>query len=171
MEYHFDHEMEDNQEVPFGFDQDEVTLVARTALLTTAAPAGETTDGHQVRDGVFSSGDGDQPDASAPDDGNDTPTGDEPGVVALTWNWGAQETIVGFDPASDQIDFGYLCPDNFDIEESASGAIVIEIVGNGGQTYLFEGVGAEDILPSALDAAEWNGAALNAAQDDLAALA
>ncbi|MEO0477495.1 MAG: 1,4-beta-glucanase, partial [Planctomycetota bacterium] len=171
VEFHFDQVMEDNLEVPFGFDQNEVTLVARTALLTPAAPAGETTDGHQVRDGVFSTGDGDPPDDSDPDDGNGTPTDDEPGVVALTWNWGAQETIVGFDPASDQIDFGNLGPDNFDIEESAYSAIVIEIVGNGGQTYLFEGVGAEDILPSTLDAAEWNGAALNAAQDDLAALA
>ncbi|XWN29249.1 MAG: hypothetical protein ROR55_17270 [Devosia sp.] len=173
VEFHFDQVMEDNLETPFGFSQDEVTLVARTQLLTPNAPAGETTDGHQVRDGLFPDDNGDGGGSVNPDPGDNGgggPTSSDPDVVALTWNWGAQETIEGFDPATDQIHFGSLGPDHFQIDESTAGDLVIEIVGNGGQTYQFAGVGAEDILPQSLDAPDWNSAALAAAQDDLAAL-
>jgi hypothetical protein len=51
LEFHFDQVMEDNLEVPFGVSQEDVSLVSRTSLLTPDAPAGATTDGHQVREG------------------------------------------------------------------------------------------------------------------------
>ena len=43
--------MEDNLEEPFGFPQDAVSLVSRQELFTPPAPAGESTDGLQVRSG------------------------------------------------------------------------------------------------------------------------
>ena len=53
LEFHHDQVMEDNLEVPFGFNADEVALVSRTGLLTPQAPAGESTDGDQVRAGLM----------------------------------------------------------------------------------------------------------------------
>jgi len=55
LEFHHDQVMEDRLEEPFGFDQNDVGLVSREALLTPEAPAGAITDGHQVREGVMSS--------------------------------------------------------------------------------------------------------------------
>ena len=51
IEFHHDQVIEDNLEAPFGFAQDDVTLVDRTMLLTPAAPAGATTDGFQTSTG------------------------------------------------------------------------------------------------------------------------
>ncbi len=53
LEFHHDQVMEDNLEVPFGFSAEEVALVSRTGLLTPQAPAGEGTDGDQVRAGLL----------------------------------------------------------------------------------------------------------------------
>ena len=53
LEFHHDQVMEDNLEVPFGFSAEEVALVSRTGLLTPQAPAGESTDGDQVRAGLM----------------------------------------------------------------------------------------------------------------------
>ena len=53
LEFHHDQVMEDNLEVPFGFNAEEVALVSRTGLLTPQAPAGEGTDGDQVRAGLM----------------------------------------------------------------------------------------------------------------------
>lgn len=194
VEFHFDQVMEDNLEAPFGFDQNDVTLVDRTMLLTPEAPAGETTDGHQVRQGLFPDdwGQGGEPDpgdgggtdtggdggtdtggdggTGGGDDGGSGTPGGEPEVVALTWSWASQETIVGFDPESDRIDLGNLGADHFAIGETSAGDLLIEILGNGGQSYRFAGVGAEDIEPETLSAPDWNGAAIAAALEDLALL-
>ena len=51
LEFHHDQVMEDNLEEPFGFSQDAVSLVSRQELFTPPAPAGESTDGLQVRSG------------------------------------------------------------------------------------------------------------------------
>ncbi len=53
VEFHFDQVIEDNLEVPFGFSQEDVTLVSRTVLLTPKAPAGASTDGWQTSTGVW----------------------------------------------------------------------------------------------------------------------
>ena len=53
LEFHHDQVMEDSLEVPFGFSAEEVALVSRTGLLTPQAPAGEGTDGDQVRAGLL----------------------------------------------------------------------------------------------------------------------
>ena len=185
LEFHFDQVMEDNLEVPFGFDQNDVTLVDRTVILTPESPAGQTTDGGQTREGVFTTGGGTDdggtdggPDGGGTDGGPDGGGssgggGSEVGdgtQYALTWNWAVQETITGFDPLADTIDFGSLGASHFDIGENASGDLTVEIVGNGGQTYVFSGIGAENIAAETLTAPDWNGAALAAAWDDLATL-
>ena len=53
LEFHHDQVMEDNLEVPFGFSAEEVALVSSAGLLTPQAPAGEGTDGEQVRAGLM----------------------------------------------------------------------------------------------------------------------
>ncbi|MDA7491226.1 glycosyl hydrolase family 18 protein [Synechococcus sp. AH-707-M23] len=53
LEFHHDQVMEDNLEVPFGFTEDEVSLVGRAGLLTPQAPSGASTDGEQVRAGLM----------------------------------------------------------------------------------------------------------------------
>lgn len=53
VEFHFDQVIEDNLEVPFGFRQDDVSLVDRTVLLTPEAPAGQSTDGFQTKTGLL----------------------------------------------------------------------------------------------------------------------
>ena len=53
LEFHHDQVMEDNLEVPFGFTEDEVSLVSRGGLLTPQAPSGASTDGEQVRAGLM----------------------------------------------------------------------------------------------------------------------
>ncbi|MDC0269731.1 glycosyl hydrolase family 18 protein [Synechococcus sp. AH-551-N23] len=53
LEFHHDQVMEDNLEVPFGFTEDEVSLVSRAGLLTPQAPSGSSTDGEQVRAGLM----------------------------------------------------------------------------------------------------------------------
>ncbi|MEM6546646.1 MAG: 1,4-beta-glucanase [Pseudomonadota bacterium] len=275
VEFHHDQVMEDNLEVPFGFAQDDVTLVDRTVLLTPAAPAGETTDGQQTRTGVMTPGGanppptddepvGDEPAAPTPpsvsrgsagvtqdtadvaigwawgterlvegfDPASDTifidwipaealsvsetaegvvfavpsnaqatvlagvgladlsaanftimdagaaakvlgliagpadieadpPSPEVPGhrlsdPLVLDWNWGVVETVVGFDPAADQIDFGHFSAGQIAIAEADEG-LVIEIVGNGGQAYLLVGQDAEALQPQSLAAAEGNG--------------
>ena len=182
VEFHFDQVMEDNLEAPFGFDQNDVTLVARTGLLTPEAPAGQTTDGHQTREGVWDAvvdidpGDGDSSggngdggdsgdgagdgDSGGGDggDGDDAGDGGSPGGVGevdLTWRWGVVETIEGFDPDNDVLDFGNLSPSWIGITEEG-GALVIEILNNGGHKYVLEDVQAEDLSSANLTAAAYN---------------
>ena len=57
LEFHHDQVMEDNLEVPFGFTEEEVSLVSRAGLLTPKAPSGAYTDGEQVRAGQMVSPD------------------------------------------------------------------------------------------------------------------
>ena len=57
LEFHHDQVMEDNLEVPFGFTEDEVSLVSRAGLLTPEAPSGASTDGEQVRAGLMANSD------------------------------------------------------------------------------------------------------------------
>ena len=167
VEFHHDQVMEDNLEVPFGFAQDDVTLVERTQLLTPDAPPGETTDGYQTRDGVFDpapgdngdtgDGDGDAGDADTGDASDGVELGDGADVVTLGWAWGEIESFVGFDPAEDVINFGNVSGNQVDITE-VDDDLVIEILGNGGHAYVFEDVQAEDLSPANLDAPSWSSA-------------
>ena len=163
VEFHFDQVMEDNLEAAFGFSQDDVTLVDRTSLLTPLAPDGATTDGHQVRDGVFNQTDPTDND-SDPGTGTDGPTdsgendadpSDSPDLYGLTWNWGAQEVITDFDTTEDIIDFGNLPASQVAISESGND-LVIEILGNGGHSYTFAGLQAEDLQSGNITAPGYN---------------
>ena len=53
LEFHHDQVMEDNLEVPFGFTEEEVSLVSRAGLFTPQAPSDASTDGEQVRAGLM----------------------------------------------------------------------------------------------------------------------
>jgi len=116
--------------------------------------------------------------------GDDVATGDEPddpspgtapgdGVqdtVQMTWNWGVQEVISEFSPSEDILDFGGL--PSVAISE-VDGDLHIEVVGNGGHTYVIESVQAEDLALENLAAASWNDAVLhdqNGVVDQLANL-
>ncbi|MBO9475447.1 hypothetical protein J7413_18020 [Shimia sp. R10_1] len=163
VEFHFDQVMEDNLETPFGFDQNDVTLVDRTVLLTPAAPAGATTDGYQTREGDMTgssnnqgstdtdgSGDNTSPDSgsdtgsSGTSTGSDTVLGSGADTIEIDWNWGATTTIEGFDPSDDMFDFNSLNDDQVAIRE-VDGALEIEVLNNGGNITTLSGLQAEDL--------------------------
>ena len=171
LEFHYDQVMEDNLEAPFGFDQEDVTLVDRTALLTPEAPAGQTTDGFQTREGVGTPGTGERDgDSGGERDGGsggerdsgsggerDSGSGGEldDGRVELEWNWAATEVIDGFDPENDILDFGQMSADHLRITEE-DGDLVIKVLNNGGQSYRLKDVQAEDMRSENLEAAPNN---------------
>jgi hypothetical protein len=162
VEFHFDQVMEDNLESPFGFDQNDVTLVDRTELLTPEAPAGATTDGFQTRTGDLTGSIYD--DGAGPDDNGSTPPDNGSGgagagvfvtlgvgvdVVGIDWNWGAQTRVEGFDPSEDSFDFNALSGDHLALRE-VGGNLEIEVLGNGGNITTLVGIQAEDLTRSNL---------------------
>ncbi len=184
VEFHHDQVMEDNLEVPFGFDQNDVTLVDRTVLLTPEAPEGATTDGYQTRTGTGGDGSGDGGDDGGDGGGDDGGSGDDGGtgdadivlgvgedVVDITWNWGVEEVIAGFDASEDVLDFGNLGADAVQITEEGDD-LLIEVLNNGGHMYRLTDLQAEDLSAANLDAAEWSTVltAANGIQDQLESL-
>lgn len=163
VEFHHDQVMEDNLEVPFGFNQDEVTLVSREGLLTPEAPDGATTDGFQTQTGLLNGttgpeDPGDDSDLTTPDPNPDEPVsvlGTGVDAVEVFWDWGAQTTIEGFDPSEDTIDFRSLGAQNVSITEVGD-ALVVEVVGNGGNSTTLLGIRAEDLSVDNLTADDWN---------------
>lgn len=167
VEFHHDQVMEDNLEAPFGFDQNDVTLVSRTALLTPDAPPGETTDGHQIRDGVGAVTD--QPDAPDDPETPDTPEtpvvtpvtdsdivlGEGSDTVLVTWEWGRKFAVKAFNPAEDSLNFTGLPASDVRIEEVGAD-LKITVENNGGHSLLLEGLQAEDLSIANLAAADWN---------------
>ncbi len=164
VEFHFDQVMEDNLEVPFGFDQNDATLVDRTILLTPQAPVGATTDGYQTRVGDLIGG-STQPDigSGTNEPGNSqTPGivtfGAEADVAELTWNWGVKTQIIGFNADEDIIDFNALSESDVSVTE-IDGDLIFEVVGNGGHTVTLQDVQAEDLDLGNLTADDWNSVA------------
>lgn len=161
VEFHHDQVMEDNLEAPFGFDQNDVTLVSRGALLTPDAPEGETTDGDQVRDGVGAvPGSPETPDT--PDQPAVPPASDDDIVlqegadtVFVTWDWGRKFAVKAFNPAEDSLNFSSLGASDISIKEASEG-LQITVENNGGHSLLLEGVQAEELSASNLTAADWN---------------
>ncbi|MEM8553640.1 MAG: hypothetical protein AAGF71_02320 [Pseudomonadota bacterium] len=173
VEFHFDQVMEDNLETAFGFDQNDVTLVNRTMLLTPEAPAGATTDGFQTRTGDMTGSiyEGDTGDGDDDDDGTgdgDSNPGGTPGngdTVAFTdgtaesytlgWSYGTTTTITGFNVDEDTFDFGSMSDAQIGVTEQ-DGDLVFEVLGNGGDFVVLEGVQAEDLTANSLSAPEWS---------------
>ncbi|WP_170410245.1 hypothetical protein [Ruegeria atlantica] len=165
VEFHHDQVMEDNLEVPFGFDQNDVTLVDRTVLLTPKAPVGATTDGYQTRTGDLtgsSSGtnNGGVTDGGTMDTDDDQTTGTVSfaagaDVVELTWNWGVKTEIIGFNASEDVLDFNSLGEGNVEVSENGDD-LVFEVVENGGHTVTLQGIQAEDLNLGNLTADDWN---------------
>ncbi len=165
VEFHHDQVMEDNLEVPFWFDQNDVTLVDRAALLTPEAPAGATTDGHQTRTGDLS-GSSSGTDNGGVTDGGPTDTdidqsasavsfGAGADVAELTWNWGVKTEITGFDASEDVLDFNALGEGDVAVSEIGDD-LVFEVVGNGGHTVTLQDIQAEDLNLGNLTANDWN---------------
>lgn len=148
VEFHHDQVMEDNLEDGFGFAQEDVTLVSRAELLTPQAPAGVGTDGTQTRQGDMTGNGG----ASDGSDAGPAETADEtPGVIEVTWNWGAQEVISDFDAATDSFDFGALNADLLQVSEEGDD-LRIDVLTNGGHSYTVLGLQAEDLSSDNLTA-------------------
>jgi GH18 family chitinase len=58
-------------------------------------------------------------------------------TTTITWAWGT-DTVLDFDPAADRLDFVWMQPTNFDIDQT-TGSTRITVVGND-QTYTLDGV-------------------------------
>ena len=180
VEFHHDQVMEDNLEVPFGFSQDDVTLVSRAGLVTPTAPTGESTDGFQVRQGDFGPAQTPAPDPDTPPDPSPlpiptplpTPTpepvtppdtlsdgaivfGTGQDSAEIFWNWAAKTVVNGFDPDEDMIDFRSLQSANLRVSEQGDD-LVIEVLGNGGNTTTLLGIQAEDLTLANITADPWN---------------
>ncbi len=104
-------------------------------------------------DAASGGGAGDTP--SEPADGNGVQD-----VVHMTWAWGAQEVVSDFSPSEDVLDFGGLPAGGVALSE-VDGDLHIEVLGNGGHTYVIENVQAEDLSLENLAAASWNDAVLD----------
>ncbi|MEO4041879.1 hypothetical protein AAFN47_09775 [Hoeflea sp. CAU 1731] len=127
--------------------------------------------------------------ASDDDSGDDTDTGDDSGnqddgasdggsadipddgvdVHQITWNWAATEVISDFDISEDVLDFGSLPAALVSITESDED-LMIEVIGNGGHTYVLENIQAEDLSLANLEAPDWNENVLEQVVDQLEAL-
>jgi len=90
------------------------------------------------------------PGGGTPDGGTLTPGGT---TTTISWKW-ATDTVLDFDPAADQLDFGWFQPTNFDIAET-DGSTQIAIVGNN-QTYTLDGVGLNQISTANIIALDQN---------------
>ncbi|MEM1129486.1 MAG: hypothetical protein AAGH83_03090 [Pseudomonadota bacterium] len=161
LEFHHDQVIEDNLEVPFGFAQDDVTLVDRTVLLTPDAPPGQTTDGWQTTDPTDPADPTDptdpvDPDPVDPGTGNAvTLTDGTADTVTLNWSWGSTDRIVNFNPAEDVIDFNSFNAGQLSVTEQ-SGDLIFEVLGNGGDFTVLDGIQAEDLSADNLTAPGWN---------------
>ncbi|WP_168206347.1 hypothetical protein [Labrenzia sp. PHM005] len=174
LEFHFDQVMEDNLEAPFGIDQNDVSLVSREALLTPEAPAGQGTDGFQVREGVGAvpgTGTPDTQDAPDTSDTSEVPTppattvppstsdminlGSGADTVAITWDWGREVSVLNFDASEDLLDFSSLSANDISLQEIGTD-LTITVQNNGGHTYVLENIQAEDLSLANLTAADWN---------------
>lgn len=86
----------------------------------------------------------------------DLPAGTGSGkTIHLAYNWGQFETIDGFDPTEDRIDFGSLPAADVLIEEIESD-LRITVKNNGGSGYLLKGIQAEDFSGASISAPAWN---------------
>ncbi|WP_211198707.1 hypothetical protein [Ruegeria haliotis] len=154
VEFHFDQVMEDNLETPLGLDQNDVTLVDRTDLLTPEAPDVATTDGFQTRTGDLTGSVYEDAAAETDDSDGDAPGGTLPGetvvlgvgsdVVEINWNWGVQTRIEGFDPSEDSFDFNALSGDHVALREVNSN-LEIEVLGNGGNITTLVNIQVENL--------------------------
>lgn len=169
VEFHHDQVIEDNLEDPFGFAQEDVTLVDRTMLLTPEGPVGSTTDGFQTSIGDMTGAGvgvdvGTDPgtEDGSHDDHESVGVGGTPlvlgagiDVIDVTWNWGQKVEVVGFDPSQDLFDFHSLGGDNLTVSES-DGDLIFEIVNNGGQSITIRDIEAEDLALASLTSDAWN---------------
>lgn len=155
--------------------EDEVVINYFQSMVTLTDPLGEGiapgTGDDQVDQAMdmgdnVASGDGD-----GSDDGGTSPAihvgGGE--TVSIDWNWAAQEVISDFVASEDEIDFGSMGADNIGITEVGDD-LYIEVLNNGGQTYVFENIQAEDLTLANLSVPYWNEDVLDEVVEQLATL-
>ncbi|MEM8552002.1 MAG: hypothetical protein AAGF45_06440 [Pseudomonadota bacterium] len=139
-------------------------------------PGGDSSDDNNPPDDSDPPDGGNPPeDNNPPDEGDQNPeppveTGGESQTVSITWNWANSALIDDFDPERDIIDFGNVGPSQLGLSVASDGDVVIEVLNNGGQSYRFDGVRAEDLQRDNFDAADWNQGAITAALSDLESL-
>ncbi|KLN61788.1 hypothetical protein WH96_05710 [Kiloniella spongiae] len=155
VEFHFDQVHEDNLETPFGFRQEDVTLVDRTVLLTPQAPTGETTDGFQTREGIMTPPapnpdtnipNPDEPDISEPDNTPRNGTANvtkEAADIVITWQWGQRENIEDFDPATDTIFIDWIGVEDLTVEQAGNDTVFSLPLNN--QSVTLKGVSLVDL--------------------------
>lgn len=83
--------------------------------------------------------------------------GDAADVFEITWGWGAYE-VIDFDPALDQLAFGWLSPDHLTIQE-VNGSTVISMVGNN-HAYVLPEIKLADLTSGNIAASDPNTLAL-----------
>lgn len=135
-------------------------------LVGAAASDDDSGDDGQETDTGNDSGD---PDDDASDGGSADIPGDGVDVHKITWNWAATEVISDFDISEDVLDFGSLPAALVSITESDED-LIIEVLGNGGHTYVLESIQAEDLSLANLEAPDWNENVLDQVVDQLEAL-
>ncbi len=147
------------------------TATASEILNLVGAAASDDDDGDDTGTGDDSgTGDdtGDQDDGASDDGSADIPD-DGVDVHQITWNWAATEVISDFDISEDVLDFGSLPAALVSITESDED-LVIEVLGNGGHTYVLENIQAEDLSLANLESPDWNESVLDQVVDQLEAL-
>ena len=82
-------------------------------------------------------------------------------TTVISWKWGT-DTVLDFDPAADRLDFVWMQPTNFDIDQT-TGSTRITVLGND-QTYTLDGVALGElslsniIAKDAATVAKWQSA-------------
>lgn len=105
-------------------------------------------------------GGGDTDPDEDPETGPQTPAdiifGEGSDTVQLAYAWGSFQTVDGFDPAEDRIDFGSLPGADLLIEDTDEG-LKVTVKNNGGAGYLLKDVHAADLsIADNIAAALWN---------------
>ncbi len=94
------------------------------------------------------------------DDGSTVELGSGADTVVIAWDWGQQTAYSNFDPARDMLDFTNLSAKAISIEEVGED-LLITVIDNGGHSYLFEDLQAEDLSIDNITAHSWNNSVID----------
>ena len=144
-----------NGSAVFAVPSNNQTTTFEGVSLTDLSPSNFTILDSSARAEVFALIGNDNDTGGGDTGGGDTGGGDtgggDPETFSITWNWGVEEVITNFDPASDVLNFGYVAPSQIGIAEQGDD-LVIEVLDNGGHRYVLENVQAEDLSAANLAA-------------------
>ena len=139
-----------NGSAVFAVPSNNQTTTFEGVSLTDLSPSNFTILDSSARAEVFALI-GNDNDTGGGDTGGGGTGGGDPETFSITWNWGVEEVITNFDPASDVLNFGHVAPSQIGIAEQGDD-LVIEVLDNGGHRYVLENVQAEDLSAANLAA-------------------